>query len=141
MPATDEGEVRVEVEMEVGTRLDLLDRQFCVIEAIVKQNVPEIRNVVTNVGGSRWYGGGGHTGDIRISLVPQSQRTRSSEQIADDLRQKLSGIPGVTVAHAGRPGLVHHADGHRRGQQGRRRDPRPRFRDRRCCWPSASRRS
>lgn len=105
MPSTDEGEVRVEVEMEVGTRLDLLNRQFLVIEKIVNENVPEIRNMVVNVGGSRWYGGGGHTGDIRIALVPQSERTRSSQQIADDLRPKLSRIPGTTVRTRAGQGL------------------------------------
>jgi len=105
MPATDEGEVRVEVEMEVGTRLDLLDSKFRVIERIVNDNVPEIRNLVVNVGGSRWYGGGGHTGDIRIALVPQAQRTRSSQEIADDLRKKLAGIPGTTVRTRAGQGL------------------------------------
>ncbi|HON92234.1 MAG TPA: efflux RND transporter permease subunit [Sedimentisphaerales bacterium] len=105
MPSTDEGEVRVEVEMEVGTRLDLLDRQFQIIEKIVHDNVPEIRNVVVNVGGSRWFGGGGHTGDIRIALVPQAQRSRSSQQIADDLRKKLSGIPGTLVRTRAGQGL------------------------------------
>ncbi|MEN6427616.1 MAG: efflux RND transporter permease subunit [Phycisphaerales bacterium] len=105
MPASDEGEVRVEVEMQVGTRLDLLDSKFKVIEKIVGENVPEIRSVVVNVGGSRWYGGGGHTGDIRIALVPQSQRTRSSQQIADDLRKKLSGIPGTMVRTRAGQGL------------------------------------
>jgi len=105
MPASDEGEVRVEVEMQVGTRLDLLDSKFKVIEQIINENVPEIRNVVVNVGGARWYGGGGHTGDIRIALVPQSQRTRSSQQIADDLRKKLSGIPGTTARTRAGQGL------------------------------------
>lgn len=105
MPSTDEGEVRVEVEMEVGTRLDLLDRQFKIIEKIVNDNVPEIRNVVVNVGGSRWFGGGGHTGDVRIALVPQAQRTRSSQQIADDLRKKLGGIPGAMVRTRAGQGL------------------------------------
>jgi HAE1 family hydrophobic/amphiphilic exporter-1 len=95
MPSTDEGEVRVEAEMQVGTRLGLLDEKFKVLEEIVRESVPEIKNVVTTVGGSRWHGSGGHTGQIRISLVPQSQRTRSSEQIADDLRVKLGSIPGI----------------------------------------------
>lgn len=105
MPSTDEGEVRVEVEMEVGTRLDLLDRQFLIIEKIIAENVPEMRNVVANVGGARWYGGGGHTGDIRIALVSQAERTRSSQEIADDLRTKLSGIPGATVRTRAGQGL------------------------------------
>jgi HAE1 family hydrophobic/amphiphilic exporter-1 len=95
MPSTDEGEVRIEAEMQVGTRLGLLDQKFKVIEKIIHDSVPEIQNVVTTVGGSRWHGAGGHTGEIRIALKSQSQRTRSSEQIADDLRRRLSGIPGI----------------------------------------------
>jgi HAE1 family hydrophobic/amphiphilic exporter-1 len=105
MPSTDEGEVRVEAEMQVGTRLNLLDEKFKVLEKIVNDSVPEIKNVVTTVGGSRWHGSGGHTGQIRISLKPQSQRTRSSEQIADDLRNKLSSIPGILVRTRAGQGL------------------------------------
>ncbi|MEK7995649.1 MAG: efflux RND transporter permease subunit, partial [Planctomycetota bacterium] len=106
MPATDEGVVRAEVEMAVGTRLSLLDEKFKVIEKIVNESVPEIRCTVTNVGGSRWYGSAGHTGDLRISLKPQSQRTRSSEQIAADLRGKLSNIPGMVVRTRADQGLI-----------------------------------
>jgi HAE1 family hydrophobic/amphiphilic exporter-1 len=105
MPSTDEGEVRVEAEMQVGTRLNLMDEKFKVIEKIVDGSVPEISNTVTSVGGSRWRGSGGHTGSVRISLKPQSQRTRSSEQIADDLRRKLSAIPGIIVRTRAGQGL------------------------------------
>ncbi len=105
MPSTDEGEVRVEAEMQVGTRLNLMDEKFKVIEKIIYKSVPEISNTVTSVGGSRWRGSGGHTGNVRISLKPQSQRTRSSEQIADDLRRKLSAIPGIIVRTRAGQGL------------------------------------
>lgn len=105
MPSTDEGEVRVEAEMQVGTRLNLMDEKFKLIEKIVNESVPEISNTVTTVGGSRWRGSGGHTGNVRISLKPQSQRTRSSEQIADDLRRKLSAIPGMIVRTRAGQGL------------------------------------
>jgi len=105
MPTTDEGEVRVEVEMQVGTRLNLLDEKFKVIERIVNEAVPEIQSTVTSVGGSRWYGTGGHTGDLRIALKPQSQRTRTSEQIAADLRGRLSKIPGTVVRTRAGEGL------------------------------------
>ncbi|OHB61529.1 MAG: acriflavin resistance protein [Planctomycetes bacterium RBG_13_46_10] len=105
MPATDEGEVRVEGEMQVGTRLDLVDEKFKVIEKIVNESVPEIQNVVSSVGGIGWRGGGGHTGSIRLSLKPQSQRSRSSEQIAADLRRKLSNIPGMIIRTRAGQGL------------------------------------
>jgi HAE1 family hydrophobic/amphiphilic exporter-1 len=104
MPATDEGEVRVEAEMQVGTRLDLLDSKMQVLEEIVHDAVPEIRNIVTTAGGSR-YGSGGHTGEIRLSLVPQAERTRSSQQITDELRRRLSGIPGIIVRTRAGQGL------------------------------------
>ncbi len=97
MPSTDEGEVRVEGEMEIGTRLDLINEKFLEIEKIVDEAVPEIQNVQASVGGSSWRGRGGHTGSLRISLRPQSQRQRSSEEIADDLRRRLSHIPGMIV--------------------------------------------
>jgi HAE1 family hydrophobic/amphiphilic exporter-1 len=105
MPSTDEGEVRINGEMQVGTRLDLLDKKFKIIEQIVNESVPEIDNIVTSAGGSRWRGAGGHTGSIRISLKPQSQRTRSSEQIAADLRRRLSNIPGLIIRTRAGQGL------------------------------------
>jgi hydrophobic/amphiphilic exporter-1 (mainly G- bacteria), HAE1 family len=97
MPKTDEGEVRIDAEMAVGTRLDLMDRSFREIERIVAQEVPETENVLTSIGGGGWRASGGNTGNMRISLVPLSERSRSSEQIANDLRGALSGLPGVRV--------------------------------------------
>ena len=97
IPETDEGEVRVETEMEVGTRLDLMDERVMQIESIVDEVVPEIKNVVSYVGGRHWRSLGSHTGQMRIALKPQSERSRSSETIANMLRQVLNRIPGVTV--------------------------------------------
>lgn len=97
IPETDEGEVRVETEMEVGTRLDLMDERVMQIESIVDGVVPEIKNVVSYVGGRHWRSLGSHTGQMRIALKPQSERSRSSETIANMLRQVLNRIPGVTV--------------------------------------------
>jgi len=105
MPSTDEGEVRVNCEMQVGTRLDLLDEKIRIIERIIDDSVPEIENVVLSIGGGGWRGSGGHTGNIRISLKPQSQRERSSEQISTDLRKKLSNIPGMTIRTRAGQGL------------------------------------
>jgi HAE1 family hydrophobic/amphiphilic exporter-1 len=95
MPSADEGEVRVSGEMEVGTRLGVLDEKFKTVAAILQKEVPEIESVVESIGGSGFRASGSHVGEFRISLVPQSQRSRSSEEIASVLRRKLSGIPGL----------------------------------------------
>ncbi len=95
MPAADEGEVRVSGEMEIGTRLGIIDEKFRTIAAIVENNVPEMNSMVESIGGSSFRGSGSHVGEIRVSLVSQSQRSRSSEEIAASLRGRLENIPGL----------------------------------------------
>jgi HAE1 family hydrophobic/amphiphilic exporter-1 len=34
---------------------------------------------------------------MQVKLVPRDQRTRTSDEIAQDLRRRLSGIPGAIV--------------------------------------------
>jgi len=105
MPSADEGEVRVEGEMAVGTRLGVVDATFRRIEDAVRASVPEIDSMVAMTGGSPWRGRGGHTGQVRVSLKPQAERTRSSEQIAADLRRKLRDIPGIKIRTRAGQGL------------------------------------
>ncbi|MCL1818179.1 MAG: efflux RND transporter permease subunit, partial [Spirochaetaceae bacterium] len=96
MPKSDQGQVRVTGELEVGTRLEVTDEIFrTIIEPVVMQNVPEAENFVANVGGPG--GSAARTGTIAVNLKPQKERGRSDEQIADDLRRRLSSVPGVTV--------------------------------------------
>ncbi len=97
MPQTDEGEVRINAEMAVGTRVQVVDEKLRAVESLVVREVPEMRNMVTFIGGSFWRGRTSHTGEIRIALVPRSERSRSSEEVANDLRRKLGGIPGLDL--------------------------------------------
>jgi HAE1 family hydrophobic/amphiphilic exporter-1 len=98
LPPSDEGEVRVKGEMEIGTRLDLVDRQTQVMEKIVFPAVPEAISSVTSViSGSGWRGAES-SGEIRIALSPISERQRSNVEIANELRRLLDGnIPGMKV--------------------------------------------
>ena len=105
MPNTDESEVRVYAEMAVGTKLSVVDDAFSKIEPIVQQEVAEIKNIVTFVGGSSWRARGSNAGEMRIALKPVKERGRSSEQIAAALRSKLSAIPGVKVRTRAGQGL------------------------------------
>ncbi len=95
MPAADEGEVRVSGEMEVGTRLGIMEEKFNTVAAIVQREVPEKESVVESIGGSGFRSSGSHIGEVRISLVPRSKRSRTADEIADDLRMKLSNVPGL----------------------------------------------
>ncbi|NNF84146.1 MAG: efflux RND transporter permease subunit, partial [Deltaproteobacteria bacterium] len=98
LPPSDEGEVRVTGEMEVGTRLDLVDRQTRLMEKIVYSAVPETASSVVSVGASGWRPDAASRGTIRMSLSPATERNRSNVEIADDLRRRLSGnIPGMDI--------------------------------------------
>ncbi|MFH1214689.1 MAG: efflux RND transporter permease subunit [Candidatus Neomarinimicrobiota bacterium] len=106
MPVADEGEVRVNLEMAVGTRLELVDQATKTVENVVAQQVPEMVSMLSSIGGSG-YGAssGSHTAEVRVTLVPRSQRKRSSEQVANDLRRVLTRLPGVTIRTRAGQGL------------------------------------
>ena len=59
LPPSDEGEVRVSGKMEIGTRLELVDRQTRIMEQIVQPAVPEAVASVVSVGASGWRAGRG----------------------------------------------------------------------------------
>lgn len=97
MPAADEGEVSVNLEMAVGTKLEIMDQTTRVVENIVRQSVPEMVSMLTRAGGGGYRSSGGHTGQVRVTLVSKKNRKRSSEQVANDLRRLLANLPGVTI--------------------------------------------
>ena len=98
LPPSDEGEVRVTGKMEIGTRLDLVDRQTHIIENIIQPAVPEAVASVVSVGASGWRSSTGSEGRIRMSLLPAAQRERSNVEIAQDLRRRMDGkIPGMEI--------------------------------------------
>jgi HAE1 family hydrophobic/amphiphilic exporter-1 len=98
----DEGQVSVSVELAQGTRIEVTDPVLQRVEAAINQAVPEATDVITSAGsaGNGPGGPGGNSvnrGQLQILLKPKDERTRSSDQIAIDLRRQLSGIPGVIV--------------------------------------------
>jgi HAE1 family hydrophobic/amphiphilic exporter-1 len=101
MPQTDEGDVNINAELGVGTRVELTEAVLLRLEDMVKEHVPEAVTIMTSGGGGggggRGGNSGGHRGQIRVMLAPREERTRSSEDIAVALRRDLTGIPGVII--------------------------------------------
>jgi HAE1 family hydrophobic/amphiphilic exporter-1 len=107
MPQTDEGEVNINAELAVGTRVERTEEALLRLEDMVRERVPEAVTIITNGGGggNNWNGGGGggggggstHRGQIRVMLVPRGERKRTNEEIAIALRRELQGLPGVAV--------------------------------------------
>src|SRR5215831_4939038 len=100
---TDEGQVQVSAELAQGTRIEITDPVLQRIERMVSELVPEATDVIVNAGGGGpGFGGPGgsgavNRGQLQLLLKPKDERTRTSDQIAQDLRRQLAGIPGVIV--------------------------------------------
>ncbi len=107
MPATDEGEVRVDIEMEPGSRLDIVDAVVLRCEEIVRREVPESVGMVASSGGGNMgpSSGSGNMGQIRVALKPRAERTRSSEDVANALRPLFKPIPGAVIRTRAGQGL------------------------------------
>jgi HAE1 family hydrophobic/amphiphilic exporter-1 len=101
MPQTDEGEVNINAELAVGTRIERTEEALLRLQDMIKEYVPEATTVITQGGGggNNWQSGGGstHRGQIRVMLVPRDQRMRTNEQVSIALRRQLAGLPGVVV--------------------------------------------
>ena len=105
LPQTDEGEVNINAELAVGTRIEPTEAVLLQLEQMVQNSVPEVVTIITSGGGgggNNNFGGGGgggstNRGQIRLILKPRDQRTRTNDEIAQELRRTLSGLPGVFV--------------------------------------------
>ncbi len=97
-PQTDEGELTVDAELAVGSRLENTEAVLIGLEERIRQTVPEAVMLITQVSGGGGFGGGStHRGNVNVRLVPRDERDRTNEAIAMQLRRELSGIPGVIV--------------------------------------------
>ena len=97
MPETDESEVRVDLEMPPGTRIEVMDDLAKRAEAIVKREIPEIKHLLTEVGGGGFMSSSMHRAELRILVKDKKERTRSTQEIANMIRPKLNLQPGLIV--------------------------------------------
>jgi len=102
-PSTDRGEIQIQAEMPVGTKLATTDSAIIKLERILTKQVPEMNNMFVTIGsGSGFaslFGGttGPHTATINVMLVDREKRNRSVYQVQHDLRKKVNEIPGLEV--------------------------------------------
>ena len=102
LPEMDTGSIYLTIKREVGTRLSETDKTFRKAEQIIRENVPEVKMIYTNVGSgggfAAFMGEGSHAGSIRLELVDRSKRKRSTMQIENQLRRILTrSLPEAKV--------------------------------------------
>jgi HAE1 family hydrophobic/amphiphilic exporter-1 len=93
IPTQDTGQIVATTEAAQGTSFpDMVKRQQQVA-AIVGQD-PNIAGFMSSVGGGG--GGSGNQGRIIMGLKPRKERL-TADEIVNELRPKLTGIPGINV--------------------------------------------
>jgi len=97
LPEIDEGVINGDIEMPVGTRLDITSHVTKEVEEAILRDIPETQRMFSR-SGSHWRrGGSSHTAYFRVYLVDKNHRKRSTQEIIAELRPKLSGIPDAEL--------------------------------------------
>jgi len=100
-PEEDSGDVRLTIELPLGTRLEETDKVAKRIEAILKSDVPESLfyfsrdGTVPGRGRAMGQVSGENVITAGAKLVPKTQRNRSVWEVGQALRNKIKQIPGV----------------------------------------------
>ena len=97
-PAADEGGFVLDYLTPAGSALSETDRQVRTIERIVSET-PEVASYSRRTGSELGlFATAQNTGDILVRLTPRSQRSRSSEEIINDVRTRVQeAVPLVEV--------------------------------------------
>ncbi len=89
IPSVDTGQVSGQIELLQGVGFDeAVKHNLEVINVLAKD--PNVAAYTANIGGM----GGGR---LDIDLKPRNQRTLTADEIIEELRPKLSAVPGVRV--------------------------------------------
>lgn len=98
MPASDEGQFSISIEMPNGYELENVDELTTRIEGML-EGIEEVETIFSNVGssGNSFRGGGSNNSSINVVLKKMDQRERQTIEIADQVRAMLKDIPGAKI--------------------------------------------
>ena len=100
-PEEDSGDLRINVELAMGTRVEETDKLAGTLEGLFQKEVPEaayfyVRSGnVTGIGRSLGQSAGTHIVACGAKLVPKTERKKSVNEVAQSLRKKINDLPGV----------------------------------------------
>lgn len=100
MPKTDQGQLSVNIELVEGALLEETNKITSQVEKILMA-VPEMESVFANVGTSgsniSISADSTNTASVNGTLKPLRERKRSTEQVVDEIRKKVTAIPGAEI--------------------------------------------
>lgn len=99
MPRMDESMVSIGIEMPVGSDLEDVSAMADRAVDIALEQVPEIESIYYSTGGaSMSTTSTANSASITVNLVDKSDRDRTSQQVADDLRPYMQDLAGAEIS-------------------------------------------
>ena len=99
MPQMDESMVAIGIEMPVGSDLEDVSAMADRAVDIALEQVPEIESIYYSTGGaSMRTTSTANSASITVNLVDKSDRDRTSQQVADDLRPYMQDLAGAEIS-------------------------------------------
>ncbi|MFH1440970.1 MAG: efflux RND transporter permease subunit [Candidatus Omnitrophota bacterium] len=101
IPEEDTGDVRITVQLPIGTRLEETDKLAEKIEDVLASDVPEAKyyytrsGEVTGIGRTMGNVSGSYIITSGVKLKPKTERKRSDKEVAQSLRKKIKAFAGV----------------------------------------------
>ena len=101
IPNLEEGDLTVEISMAQGTSLTQVVETFGKAEKILKENFPEVKQVVTRIGSSEIPTDPMpiERGDMMVAMKPKEEWTtaKTREEMMEKMEEALSVLPGVNM--------------------------------------------
>ena len=84
------------IELPTGTSLQATEEKIKEVEAIV-QELPdrELKTFITRIGTLGWVGTGENYVYLFVGLTPFSERTRTADEIIEEIRNKTNKLEGI----------------------------------------------
>lgn len=101
LPQLEEGDLAVEIAMSQGTSLTQVVETFSKAEKILKEQFPEVKQVVTRIGSAEIPTDPMpvERGDMMVAMKPKEEWTSASSkaEMSEKMEKALSILPGVNI--------------------------------------------
>jgi len=96
IPSVDTGQIQVSTEAADRTSFEAMGRMQRRMAEIAK-NDPNVTSVISSVGSGGGPRTGTNTGTMLLRLKDRTERSLSADEIIQELRPKLQGVPGINA--------------------------------------------
>ncbi|MBN1697115.1 MAG: efflux RND transporter permease subunit [Spirochaetales bacterium] len=105
MPGMEQDFVSVNVELPIGTKLEVTKTLMNQLEQVVRKEIPGYKQVITTIGMGGFFGifGGSQSnrGRLLITLPPYKVRKETSSEIKNKLRSFFDDFPSAVFSFSG----------------------------------------